>query len=353
MARGAAFARAGTEGTTVIQLQGIGKVFPASGQEVTALRDVDLTIGDGEIFGIIGLSGAGKSTLLRMINGLERPTTGKVLLDGQDVHQLKPPQLRALRRQVGMIFQNFNLLASRDVAGNVAFPLELEKRSPGEIRRRVAQMLELVGLQDKARAYPAQLSGGQKQRVAIARALANGPKVLLSDEATSALDPRTTQSILALLDQIHRQLALTIVLITHEMEVIRQICHKVAILEAGRLVEQGTVKDIFMNPRSPTAREFLSNLPRTGMTLEGLPKSPGCPLAVLFFDGTAAGEPVISQVIRRCGVDINILAGDIDRICSDQVGNLTVQFLGDSQGIAQALDQIRGNGVKVEVIWNG
>ena len=274
----------------MIQLRGVKKIYRApDGNSVEALSGIDLDIGDGEIFGIIGLSGAGKSTLLRTVNRLEEPSSGKIFIDGREITALDAGGLRLARRKIGMIFQHFNLLASRTVTGNVAFPLELERWKPKDVKDRVAEMLDR-------------------------------PHVLLSDEATSALDPRTTKSILSLLAGINRLMGLTIVVVTHEMNVIREICSRVAIIEAGRIVEQGTVKEIFLNPRSKTAREFLAKLPRTG-----------------YDEG--AGLP--------------ILAGAIDSLYVSRVGTLTVQFGGAPQVIAAAMDMIRAHNVKVEVIWNG
>lgn len=339
----------------MIQLSGIKKFYTsADGEKLEALSGIDLTINDGEIFGIIGLSGAGKSTLLRMLNRLEEPSEGTVVIAGQDIGALKGAQLRMARRKIGMIFQHFNLLASRTVAGNIAYPLELEKWKSADIARRTQEMLRLVDLEDKADSYPAQLSGGQKQRVAIARALANGPQLLLSDEATSALDPKTTKAILALLAEINRTLGVTVVLITHEMDVIREVCHRVAILESGKIVEQGAVKDIFLHPQSKTAREFLSKLPRTGYDVnDNLPREQGKPVALLTFDGEASELPLISSTIKASGADINILAGEIDHLYHSRVGNLTVQLAGTQQVVSSALDIIRSHGVKVDVIWNG
>ena len=337
----------------MIQLRGITKTYASpDGATVEALRGIDLDIGDGEIFGIIGLSGAGKSTLLRTLNRLEEPTSGTVMIDGTDVTKLDTDGLRRARRGMGMIFQHFNLLSSRDVYGNVAFPLELEKCPKNEIQERVGEMLSLVGLSDKAHAYPSQLSGGQKQRVAIARALANKPKFLLCDEATSALDPKTTRSILALLAEVNKTLGVTVIVVTHEMNVIREICSRVAILENGRVVEQGAVRDLFFNPRSRTAREFLAKLPRTGGEAD-LPREAGKPVAVLSFDGESAGLPLISQTVKATGVDINILAGAIDNLYVSRVGTLSVQFEGSPEVIATSLELIRRAGVKAEVIWNG
>ena len=340
----------------MIQIRGITKDYTSpDGTPIAALSGIDLDIDDGEIFGIIGMSGAGKSTLLRTINRLEEPTSGRVSIDGRDMMALSPDELRLARRRIGMIFQHFNLLSSRTVAGNVAFPLELEKRGAKEIKSRVAEMLEVVELSDKALSYPSQLSGGQKQRVAIARALANDPHVLLSDEATSALDPKTTKSILSLLANINRRMGLTIVVVTHEMNVIREICTRVAILESGKVVEQGDVKDIFMHPKSRTAREFLTKLPRTGGYADGagLPREDGKPLAVLSFEGESSASPLISQTIKLTGADVNILAGSIDNLYLSRVGHLTVQLCGTSEQISAALEYIRSKRVKTEVIWNG
>ena len=339
----------------MIELRGIKKTYATpDGKDLEALRGIDLTVEDGEIFGIIGLSGAGKSTLLRTINRLEEPTAGKVYIDGQDITALNPRQLRAERRKIGMIFQHFNLLASRTVAGNVSFPLELEGWNKKDIADRVAEMLEVVELTDKTNAYPSQLSGGQKQRVAIARALAARPRVLLSDEATSALDPKTTKSILSLLAGINRLMGLTIIVITHEMNVIREICQRVAILEAGHIVEQGDVKEIFLHPQSRTAREFLSHLPRPDYDVDPrFPREEGSPVILLRFDGDAAVSPLISRVIKETGADINILAGAIDNLYVSRVGNLTVQIVGPYDTVKAAIQKFRDSRVKTEVIWDG
>ena len=243
-----------------VELRGIVQSYPGPGGPVEALRGIDLRVERGEVFGVIGRSGAGKSSLVRTINLLNRPTAGQVLVDGQDLAALAPAQLREARRHIGLVFQHFNLLSSRTVYGNAALPLELAGARPAEIRRKVEPLLELVGLAPLRDRYPAQLSGGQKQRVGIARALAGDPRLLLSDEATSALDPETTRSILALLRQINRDLGLTIVLITHQMQVIRRIADRVAVLDAGRIVEQGRVADVFAQPRHAVTRSLLEDL---------------------------------------------------------------------------------------------
>ncbi|HEY9235522.1 MAG TPA: ATP-binding cassette domain-containing protein, partial [Phenylobacterium sp.] len=249
----------------MISFQSVGKTFARA--SAPALRDVSLDIAASEVFGVIGQSGAGKSTLIRLINGLERPTAGRVVTDGEDIAALDAAGLRSLRRRVGMIFQHFNLLASKTVAANVAFPLKIAGVPPREIDGRVSELLARVGLADHAGKYPAQLSGGQKQRVGIARALASGPRVLLCDEATSALDPQTTEQILELLAQLNRELGLTIVLITHEMEVIRRVCHRVAVLDAGQVVESGEVAEVFLHPRHPVTRRLVADA--AGLAAEG------------------------------------------------------------------------------------
>ncbi|HBG14350.1 MAG TPA: methionine ABC transporter ATP-binding protein [Synergistaceae bacterium] len=337
----------------MIEIKNVVKTFNSGGKGLEALKGISLHIKPGEIFGIIGLSGAGKSTLLRTINRLGEPDSGEIRLGGTDVTKLAPVELRNLRKKVGMIFQHFNLLSSRTVSGNVAFALEVGKWPKRDIPRRVAEMLELVGLSDKADSYPSELSGGQKQRVGIARALANKPSVLLSDEATSALDPKTTQSILALLEDINRKMGITVVLVTHEMGVIRQICHRVAVLEAGRVVEQGRVRDIFMKPRSRTARELLSHLPRMSYDADKLPKEPGKPVVSFSFNGGTADQPIISRAIKTTGAEINILSGEIDNLPASKVGSLTVQLSGTQEEIAGALSYIRSQNVETEVIWNG
>ncbi len=338
----------------LIELKNVVKSFASpDGMEVHALRGIDLSVETGDIFGIIGLSGAGKSTLLRVMNRLESPSSGEVWIGGRNMAILSGDELRTARQDMGMIFQHFNLLSSRSVSGNIAYPLEVQRLSPGEIKDRVSEMLRLVELEDKADAWPSQLSGGQKQRVAIARALAGRPKVLLCDEATSALDPRTTRSILHLLERINSSTGVTIVLITHEMDVVREICRSMVILEDGVVVESGPVKDVFLNPKSRTAKEFLDDLPRTPSQDEELPKIVGSPLVILRFDGDAADMPIVSQAIKTTGVDVNILSGEIDSLRSSRVGNLTVQLSGNREEIEGAMEYFSRSGVSLEVIWNG
>lgn len=336
----------------MIELRHLSKTYPSSGKNpaVKALEDVNLTIEDGEIFGIIGLSGAGKSTLVRCVNLLERPTAGRVLIDGLDFAALPPRQVRKERQKIGMIFQQFNLLWSRTVAGNVAFPLEIAGVPTDECRERVAELLELVGLGEKKEAYPAQLSGGQKQRVGIARALANHPRVLLSDEATSALDPETTSSILALLKKINQELGLTVVIITHEMAVIKEICDRVAVIDDSRIVETGTTLELFTSPRTSTAKRFVDSVLKTDLPPELDAQKFSGILVRLTFIGEAAGEPVLSQLVRRFNVDANVLYGNVDHIKDTTFGTLTLELLGETLAVGDAITFLEEQGIKVEVL---
>lgn len=342
----------------MIEFHGVEKVFPGrgGGPEVRALDGIDLSVGRGEIFGIIGRSGAGKSTLIRVVNMLERPTAGRVTVDGIDMAALDGSGLRAARRGIGMIFQHFNLLSSRTVYDNVALPLELAGLRKAEIKAKVEPLLDLVGLADKRDRYPAELSGGQKQRVGIARALSSEPKVLLCDEATSALDPETTTSILRLLADINDKLGLTIVLITHEMAVIKEICHRVAVMEAGRIIERGDVFDVFTAPRHPTTRSFVSavagaELPETlAARLVAEPLPGGNPVLRITFKGAMANTPIISQMTRRFGLDVNILHGRIDHIQGAPFGILVVEAVGGAEAVQSAISFIQVNNLSVEVL---
>lgn len=346
----------------MIVLENVCKEFESgkdsnNGEKFHALRGVDMTIPDGSIFGIIGRSGAGKSTLVRTINLLERPTSGRVLVDGVDMTTLPAPRLREARREIGMIFQSFNLLSSRTVAGNVAFPLELAGRNDNAIAKRVDELLDLVGLREKRNDYPAQLSGGQKQRVGIARALAGRPKILLCDEATSALDPQTTRSILELLREINCRLGLTVVLITHEMTVIREICNEVAVLEEGRVAETGTVFEVFTNPKAEITRELVAGvmtreLPPHFADMDFLeqPTHDSTVLLRISFLGDTAAEPVISGMVRRCGVDANILYGSIDHIQGVPCGTLVVELSGIPDERAAAMNYLENLNLGLEVI---
>jgi D-methionine transport system ATP-binding protein len=313
----------------VITVTGLRKVYG----DVVAINDVDIHVKKGEVFGVLGRSGAGKSTLLRCLNMLERPDKGTVTVDGQEMTALGNAELRLARRRIGMIHQHFALLSSRTVAGNVAFPLEVMKVGRADRARRVAELLDLVGLADKAGAYPAQLSGGQKQRVGIARALAGEPSVLLSDEATSALDPGTTQSILALLKRLNHELGLTILLITHEMDVIKAVCDSVAIMSDGRVVEAGPIPELLATPNSRLAAELFP-LP---------PAEPGM-VTVTFTGG--ADEPMVSQVVRRFDVDVSILGGALEEVAGVAAGRLRLRLTGSET--AAALAYLRDSGLLVE-----
>ncbi len=341
----------------MIQLTDVSKIFKTPHGEVRACQEINLEIKQGEIFGIIGFSGAGKSTLVRCINLLERPTTGSVIVDGQDLTKQKASELRQSRKKIGMIFQHFNLMPSRTVAKNVAFPLKGSGLSKQEINQKVASLLELVELSDKASAYPSQLSGGQKQRVAIARALANDPKVLLCDEATSALDPQTTQSILKLLKDLNQKLGLTIVLITHEMAVIKEICSRVAVMEEGRIKEIGNVVDIFAHPKAEITRNFIattSNLTKIGDLLKENAKvvqlNPGEQLLMLTYSPHNTNEPLISAISRKFDIDANIIFGNVEVLQHQSLGSLVVKLSGEQSHIEEAITYIKDTGVQVEVL---
>lgn len=314
----------------MIDFEQVHKAYRVGGQSVTALQPTDLHVARGEVFGIIGHSGAGKSTLLRLINRLEEPSGGRIVIDGEDVTQLDAKGLRQFRRQVGMIFQHFNLLSSKTVADNVALPLKLAgELNRAQIKARVAELLARVGLSEHADKYPAQLSGGQKQRVGIARALSTRPKVLLCDEATSALDPQTTASVLQLLTQINRELNLTIILITHEMDVIRRACDRVAVMDAGVIVEQGAVTDVFLHPQHATTRRFVREDEQEdeGEQRDDFAHVEGR-IVRLTFSGDATYAPLLGSVARETGVDYSILAGRIDRIKDMPYGQLTLALTG-------------------------
>ena len=309
----------------MIELRNLNKTFHTQDGALTALDDINLTVQDGEIFGIIGLSGAGKSTLVRCMNLLERPTHGEVLVDGQDLMKLSPAGLREVRRNIGMIFQSYNLLEQRTVLRNVLYPLELTHEDRRTARTRAMQLLELVGLADRASAYPAQLSGGQKQRVAIARALATNPHYLLCDEATSALDPTTTDSILALLQTINRTLGVTVVVITHEMAVVDRICHRVAVIDNSRIVEMGAVDAIFANPRSAIARELILPHVKVAATVRG-----GAHVG-LAFHGESTYKPLVSALILETGVPVSILFADTRDIGGKTYGQILLELPGEDR----------------------
>lgn len=345
-----ALRRANGRGDRLIEIKGLYKEYKSSNGTVHALKNINLTIEKSDIFGIIGLSGAGKSTLVRCINRLEEPTQGKVFINGQDITQLTGKQLRDMRRKIGMIFQHFNLLSSRTVAGNIAYPMEISGVPKATQEKRIKELLELVELTDKANAYPSQLSGGQKQRVGIARALANKPDVLLCDEATSALDPKTTSSILKLLKDINEKFGLTIVIITHEMSVIKQICTKVAVMENGEILESGLVEDVFTRPIHRITKHFVQSV------VHDLPEeflsrnTPHARLLRLGFKGPSAKEPILSRLIKRYDVDVNILLGGVDHLHQNIVGNLIVEMTGENSEIDKAIGYLRDCGVQCEVV---
>jgi len=334
----------------LIRIENLSKVYENGTDTIQALKNINLEIKEGEIFGIIGLSGAGKSTLLRCINRLEDPTEGKVYIDGEDITNYDKKKLRDLRKNIGMIFQHFNLFSQKTVYKNIAFPLELEGFSKKEIDMKVDTLLEYVELKDKKYAYPSQLSGGQKQRVAIARTLANKPKILLSDEGTSALDPKTTKSILDLLKKVRDEFGLTIVLITHQMEVIKEVCDRVAIIKDGTIIEINTVEELFKNPKTQTAMEFISKL-KSDITEEIIkPNEFKRTIVRLGYSKGNARDPVVSNMIKKFNIQANILAGDINKILSKNIGHLVLELQGDENEILKAIEYLKYENVDVEVI---
>lgn len=340
----------------MIQFEGIAKTYQSGKQKIHALNGIDLTVETGEIYGVIGFSGAGKSSLIRTVNLLERPSTGRVLIHGKDISTLSSKEIRTIRKDVGMIFQHFNLLNSKTVYHNVAMPLLLAKISKADIEKKVADLLSFVGLADQAQKYPDQLSGGQKQRIGIARALATNPSILLCDEATSALDPQTTKSILDLLRKINKEYNITILLITHEMGVIREICNKVAVLEAGKVIEQGSVFEVFSNPQQSTTKRFVRSvmndeLPESLLAQINNTNSKDA-IYRLQFTGTSVGKPVMSRLSRDFNLDLNVLFGNITELQGVPYGNLIVEFSGESKEIEQALSSIQDSNIHVEEVIN-
>lgn len=304
----------------MIELKNLSKVYDNGKTRVEAIKNINLTIQDGDIFGIIGLSGAGKSTLIRCINFLEKPTEGQVIFDGVDLGAISHKELLKQRQSMSMIFQSFNLLSQRTALDNICYPLEIAGVSKKEARERARELLKIVGLEDKEKSYPVQLSGGQQQRIAIARALATNPRVLLCDEATSALDPNTTASILNLLKEINETMGVTIIIITHEMRVIEQVCNKVAVIDNSQIVEQGDVKEIFTAPQSQIAKQLI--LPKN----QGVPMAEGFRCLRLVFDGTSAFEPIISALSRQCDTDVNILGANTKNIDGVAYGQMLIQL---------------------------
>ncbi|MYL33717.1 ATP-binding cassette domain-containing protein [Pontibacillus yanchengensis] len=337
----------------MISIKELQKVFQSSSGNVQAVDDVSLDIEKGEIFGVIGYSGAGKSTFIRLLNRLEDPTSGEVIIDGNDISKLRGKGLRHARQEIGMIYQHFNLLWSRTVKENIGFPLEIANVSKQDREQRVNELVDLVGLSGRENAYPSQLSGGQKQRVGIARALANKPKVLLCDEATSALDPETTDSILDLLTDINKKLGLTIILITHEMHVIRKISNRVAVMEEGRVVEQGDVLDVFRNPQQKVTKRFVEQVmgdrDQDDSLQEILTQYDSGHIVKLHFVGEKTNQAVISEVAKQYDISINILQGKITQTQKGAYGTLVVHLTGEEQVIQEAIQYISETSVKVEV----
>lgn len=342
-------------GDVIIEFDHVTKIYPQKKKDVIALRDVNLKVQKGKIFGIIGLSGAGKSTLIRCINRLETPQSGKVMVRGVDMTTLSGHSLRAARRKIGMIFQHFNLMTSRTVAENIAFPLEIMGMKSETIQSRIRELAELVGLTDKLQMYPSQLSGGQKQRVGIARALANEPEILLCDEATSALDPQTTHSILKLLRDLNLRLGLTIVLITHQIEVVKGICDAVAIIEDGQIIEEGPVVRVFTAPQTETARSLIqtalnAELSEVMERLRSHRREGQGNLVHISFVGQITQEPIIATLIRRFGLNINILYANLDFIQETPFGSLIVEMNGPDAALCQALEFLKDLDCGIEVL---
>ncbi|ANU11560.1 methionine import ABC transporter ATP-binding protein MetN [Planococcus antarcticus DSM 14505] len=340
----------------MIELKKVTKKFDAGKTVLTAVDQVDLSISAGEVFGIIGYSGAGKSTLIRLLNGLEKPTSGTVEINEQTITAIKGGELRKARQKVSMIFQHFNLLWSRTVKENIEFPLEIAGVAKAQRGKRVQELIELVGLTDRENAYPSELSGGQKQRVGIARALANDPEVLLCDEATSALDPETTDAILDLLVDINKRLGLTIVLITHEMHVIRKICHRVAVMEGGRVVEMGDVLNVFQSPKEKITKRFVAQVTDTGDSQETIKNLrelyPTGELVKLVFVGDQTEQPILTKLIRSHSTEVNIVQGNISHTQRGAYGTLILQLKGSPAEIEEALTFLRSEDIQAEVIHN-
>lgn len=341
----------------MIRLENVSKTFTDSNKEVHAVNNVSLTINDGDIFGIIGFSGAGKSTLVRCINLLEKPTEGKVFVDDAEITALFGKELRKARKKIGMIFQHFNLMPSRTIFGNVAYPLRGSGLSKEEIKEKVHHLLELVGISEKENAFPSQLSGGQKQRVAIARALANDPNILLCDEATSALDPQTTKSILKLLQQLNQTLGITVVVITHEMAVVKEICNRVAVMDHGDVVEEGEVFHVFASPKEPLTRSFIkttSNLQKIEELIEAdspvVATKKGELIVRLTYVEKNTSEPLISTVTQKFGIILNIVFADVEIVQNAPIGGTVAIVSGEGSRIDEALQYLRDKNVGVEVI---
>lgn len=332
----------------MITLNNVSKIYNTKEGVVQALDNVSLTIEKGDIFGVIGMSGAGKSTLVRCLNFLERPTSGTVIVDGSDLSKLTEKELRAKRGQIGMIFQHFNLLMQKNVLDNICFPLKIAGVSKQEARKKAYELLEIVGLTEKAKAYPIQLSGGQKQRVAIARALATNPKILLCDEATSALDPQTTKSILALLKEINQKYGITIVIITHEMAVVREICNRVGIIGNGKLVEHGNVIDVFSHPQSNEAKELVLRNTNENRELVETLETKNC-IRIVFSENSSY-EPVIANMVLKFGTPVNILKADTKNVSGIARGEMILGLPEDKQLAAEIIDYLKERNLAVEEV---
>lgn len=334
----------------MIKIKNLSKIFVRGKENLYAVKNISLNVNKGEIFGIIGLSGAGKSTLIRCINRLEEATEGNIIIDGVDITTLSKENLRKERKEIGMIFQHFNLLSQKTVYDNIAFPLQLEKMNKAEIEKRVDELLKYVELEDKKYSYPSQLSGGQKQRVAIARAIANNPKILLSDEGTSALDPKTTKAILKLLKKIRDELNITVIMISHQMEVIKEICDRVAIMENGNVIEENTVENLFRNPKTKTAQSFIDSI--QGNIEEEIinPIDFNGEIIRLTFLGDSAKRPIVSNIIRNYEIDVNILSGNINKLQQSSVGHLILELTGEEIEINRAISFLKNEEVHVEVV---
>lgn len=341
----------------MIDLKDITVTFKRDGTHFTAVDDVSLSVERGDIYGIVGYSGAGKSTLVRTINLLQRPEKGEVFVSGENLTALPVKELRKRRKKIGMIFQHFNLMNARTILGNVLYPLAKSSLSEAEKEEKARGLLKLVGIEEKADSYPSELSGGQKQRVAIARALANDPDILLCDEATSALDPKTTTSILQLLKRLNADMDLTIVLITHEMQVVKEICNKVAVMESGRIVERGSLIDIFANPQKDLTRQFIDTASHWDETVEKLDRhgylnddDPKRQLLHLQYVGASAMEPILNAVFTEYGVATNILSGSIEFLENVPFGNLVVLFEGEPESIERSKDYLKSRDVALDVV---
>ncbi|MFB4161302.1 methionine ABC transporter ATP-binding protein [Geomicrobium sp. JSM 1781026] len=338
----------------MITFEDVSKIYETKTGAIHALKNVNVTIDKGEIHGVIGLSGAGKSTLIRCVNLIERPTSGRVLVDGIDLSQKSGKQLQNQKQNIGMIFQHFNLLQSRTVFQNIAMPLTLQKKSNKEITERVEELLQFVGLEHHKHHYPEQLSGGQKQRVGIARALASNPSILLCDEATSALDPETTNSILQLIKEINKQYQITVLLITHEMSVIQQICDRVSVMDDGEIVESGSVIDVFSKPQEETTKKFVKSVFQADIPSRVMEtvktQDEHSKVIQIEFIGSSSSEPILSQMVKKFGVDVNVLYGNITEIQQVPFGHLVIQIQGEEQAIEQAIDFVYENDLSLKEV---